>query len=589
METKRAIKPRLVDVTGSQWDGSGHPVLTRIFLARGISSPDALDLSLQGLLPFDLLGHTQEAAKLLADALVRQEKIIIVADFDVDGASSAALMVRVLQAMGASDVDYLVPNRFKHGYGLTPALVAIAKERDARFLVTVDNGISSVEGVAAAKACGMRVLVTDHHLPPQQLPDADVIVNPNLVDDPFPSKALAGVGVAFYVLLALRKCLRDLGWFEQQGIAVPNMAHYLDLVALGTVADAVPLDKNNRILVAAGLRRINAGKMVAGIRALLRVAKKDEVVVASDIGFALAPRLNAAGRLEDMSTGVACLLSNSEADAYAFAQTLDGLNVERRAIEQGMSEQAFADVASLLASLEKKRLPCALSLYQPSWHLGVVGILASRVKDKVNRPTIIFANESETVIKGSARSIPGVHIQQVLSCIHQKHPGLMLGFGGHAMAAGLSLLAKDYAAFKSAFEAAVAAMYSEDVFVAYTETDGVLPDEYFSLSFAELIAAHGPWGQAFPEPSFDGVFAVMDQRLVAAKHLKLVVALQADKSRMFDAIAFNVDLARWPNLRCSFVRMVYRLDINSFQGRRRLQLLVETLDEHCVGAATVRS
>jgi single-stranded-DNA-specific exonuclease len=553
-----------------------HPLLARVYSSRGITDAAELGLGLDQLIAPSRMLNADIAAQLLADALADNTRILIVGDFDADGATSTALAVSTLKAFGATEVDYLVPNRFEYGYGLTPEIVALAAQRNPGLIVTVDNGISSIEGVAAARKAGIATLVTDHHLPGRELPEADVIVNPNQLACPFPSKNLAGVGVIFYVMMALRAELRRRQWFEQQGIPEPNLGECLDLVALGTVADVVPLDRNNRILVAAGLQRIRAGRCRPGIVALLRVASRQQHnVVASDLGFTVGPRLNAAGRLDDMSVGIECLLSESDGPAARIAERLHQLNQDRRAIEQGMQEEAVATLKSLdLDSAET--VPLAITLYEASWHQGVIGILASRIKDRLHRPTIVFADGDEGQIKGSARSIPGIHIRDILDAVASRHPQLIAKFGGHAMAAGLSLARDDYAAFAVAFEQEVARHAADVNLQAVIESDGELAEGEYQLELAEELRFAGPWGQHFPEPIFDGRFQVVQQRLVGEKHLKLVVA-PAGSETYIDAIAFNVDLELWPNPALQEVEMAYRLDVNEFRGRRSLQLMVEHL------------
>jgi single-stranded-DNA-specific exonuclease len=497
-------------------------ILRRIYAARAIASAQELDYSLHNLLPPDTLGGLSDAAALLQAAIVARQRILIVGDFDADGATSCALCVRGLRAMGAADVRYLVPNRFEYGYGLTPEIVEVAAQQAPALIMTVDNGIASNAGVSAARRAGMRVLITDHHLPGHSLPEADAIVNPNLPGDAFPSKALAGVGVAFYVLLALRARLREQGWFADQGIDVPNLAQWLDLVALGTVADVVPLDRNNRVLVKQGLQRIRAGSCVPGLRALLEAGGRSLArVVASDLGFAAGPRLNAAGRLDDMSLGIECLLTDDAAAARDMAAQLDALNRERREIETDMQAQALTAIENL--QLDDERLPVGLCLFDPDWHQGVIGILAARIKDRLHRPVIAFARSAEGEIKGSARSVTGLHIRDVLDAVATRHPQLVQKFGGHAMAAGLSLAEADYPAFAAAFDAEVSRHMSADDLHTCLYSDGELSDGELSLGTAQQLRDAGPWGQAFPEPLFDGRFEILGQRVVGERHLKLTV------------------------------------------------------------------
>jgi single-stranded-DNA-specific exonuclease len=577
---QRIIQRRKPADPGALEDSQLHPLLARVYAARGIASEQDLALDFSRLLPPAGLLGVHAAASLLADTLERGDRVLVVGDFDADGATSTALAVSLLRACGARDVDYLVPNRFEFGYGLTPEIVALATTRSPDLIVTVDNGISSLSGVDAASAAGIATLITDHHLPGAKLPAADVIVNPCQPGCDFESKSLAGVGVIFYVMLALRAELRTRGWFENNHLTEPRMADYLDLVALGTVADVVPLDRNNRILVAGGLQRIRAGKARPGIRALLEVAGRSERnVVASDLGFAVGPRLNAAGRLDDMSIGIECLLSDSEQQAREIASRLHQLNLDRRQIEQEMQQQALGLLADLELELDQASTepPLAYSLYREGWHQGVVGLLASRIKDRTHRPTIAFADAGDDEVKGSARSIPGLHIRDILDAVATRHPGLIDKFGGHAMAAGLSLSRSKYQAFSEAFEQEVA-RHAEDVSLqAVVESDGELAAAEFDLGLATQLRFAGPWGQHFPEPVFDGEFEIVSQRLVAQKHLKLVLNLPGSV-QLLDAIAFNVDLEAWPDQSAQRVRLAYRLDVNEFRGQQSLQLMVEHLE-----------
>ena len=552
-----------------------HPLLARIYRARGIVAADELALDLKYIVPPTELLGCAAGAELLADAIAGDQRILIVGDFDADGATSTALGMSTLRDFGARYVDYLVPNRFEYGYGLTPEIVELAARNKPDLLITVDNGIASIDGVRAARAHGIATLVTDHHLAGDELPEAEVIINPNQPGCPFPSKALAGVGVIFYLMLALRSCLRERGWFEQR--PEPNLAQCLDLVALGTVADVVPLDRNNRILVDQGLRRIRAGQARPGIRALLDVAQRAEhSVVASDLGFSVGPRINAAGRLDDMSIGIECLLSESTAEAMAYATELHRLNKDRRAIEEGMQREAMQIIAAMDFG-GTADTPPALTLYQSGWHQGVIGILASRVKEKLHRPTIAFADGDEGQVKGSARSISGIHIRDILDAVATRHPGLISRFGGHAMAAGLTLARDDYPAFAEAFVAEVGRHTDEVELQAVIESDGELAPEDLDLELATALRYAGPWGQHFPEPTFDGRFVLEAQRLVGEKHLKMTLSPAAG-SQSIDAIAFNVDLACWPNEAVREVDIAYRLDVNEFRGRRSVQLVVEQLN-----------
>ncbi|MBB2495658.1 single-stranded-DNA-specific exonuclease RecJ [Aquipseudomonas ullengensis] len=553
--------------------GDLPPLLTRLYAARGVQSVAELDKGLARLIPYSQLKGIEAAVELLVQALQQRQRILIVGDFDADGATASTVGVLGLRMLGAAHVDYLVPNRFEYGYGLTPEIVAVALQRQPDLLLTVDNGISSVEGVAAAKAAGLTVLVTDHHLPGPELPAADAIVNPNQPGCDFPSKALAGVGVMFYVLLALRARLRELGWFASSGVAEPNLGELLDLVALGSVADVVPLDANNRILVHQGLARIRAGRARPGLRAVLEVAGRQHGrITSTDLGFILGPRLNAAGRLDDMSLGIECLLCEDEALARDMAQQLDELNKDRKAIEQGMQREALAQ----LKDLPLADMPFGLCLFEPDWHQGVIGILASRLKERYHRPAIAFADAGEGLLKGSARSVPGLHIRDALDAVAAKHPGLISKFGGHAMAAGLSLPQENYGAFAAAFDAEVRRQLSEDDLTGRLLSDGQLGVEEFHLELAKALRHAGPWGQHFPEPLFHGVFQIVQQRLVGEKHLKLVLRTECG-GQTLDGIAFNIDREVWPNPNVRWVELAYKLDVNEYQGRESVQLMVAHL------------
>ena len=566
--TRRAVPP------GNEALGvEMHPVLRRVYAARGLRCREELNLALDRLAPVGSLGGAAAAAQLLLAHA--QRRVLVVGDFDADGATSTALMLRALRSFGFASVDFLVPNRFEYGYGLTPEIVAVAALRAPTLIVTVDNGISSHAGVAAARARGIEVLITDHHLPGAQWPDANVIVNPNLPGNGFVSGALAGVGVAFYVCAALRHLLVATGLLAAQA---PALATLLDLVALGTVADVVPLDANNRVLVAQGLARIRAGRCVPGISALLQVARRSQTqAVASDLGFAVAPRLNAAGRLTDMSIGIRCLLTDDPAEARALALELDTLNAQRREIEADMQLQALAAVRKLTAA-DSGIKRSGVCLFDADWHQGVVGLVAGRVKESLRRPVVAFALADERNLRGSARSIPGVHVRDVLEAVATREPGMLEKFGGHAMAAGLSLRLEHLERFARAFDAEVArAMALGDLSDAI-ETDGELRDEEIALPLAEALRAGGPWGSAFPEPLFDGLFEVRGTpRVLADRHLKFQVAAREGRGG-FEAIAFNsVDPQRPQPLPAGKVRLVYRLGTNDYQGERRLQLVVEHL------------
>jgi len=551
-----------------------HPVLQRVYAARGIASKDELSLNLKDLLPFHNIKGIDAAVAVLKAALAEQQHILIVGDFDCDGATSTALAIRALRSMGAQQVDYLVPNRFEYGYGLTPEIVDVAKIQSPDVIVTVDNGIASLAGVQRAKEAGIKVVITDHHLAGDELPDAEATVNPNQPGCEFGSKNAAGVGVIFYVMLALRSALRESGWFENQKIPEPNLAELLDLVALGTVADVVPLDHNNRILVEQGLRRMRAGKCCEGILALLRVAGREpEYIVSSDLGFAAGPRLNAAGRLDDMSFGIECLLTNDASRAMDMARELDDLNRHRKDIEANMKAQAMANLNAM--DLTAETADVGLCLYNPDWHQGVIGILASRVKEQFHRPVIAFADASDEEIKGSARSIPGFHIRDALDVVAKRHPELLQKFGGHAMAAGLSLIKRDLAAFSAAFNEVATQQLSADALQAELQTDGSLAGNECSMELAYSLNQAGPWGQGFVQPMFEGEFIITQQRLVGEKHLKLQL-IDEQSGQSHDAIAFFIDLEVWPN-EAKRVKLVYKLDINRFRGNETLQLMVEYL------------
>ena len=549
--------------------GNLPPLLTRLYAARGVQSAAELDKGLARLIPYQQLKGMDAAVELLVHGLQQGQRMLIVGDFDADGATASTVGMLGLRMLGAAHVDYLVPNRFEYGYGLTPEIVAVALEREPQLLITVDNGISSVEGVAAAKAAGLTVLVTDHHLPGAELPAADAIVNPNQPGCEFPSKALAGVGVMFYVLLALRARLRELGWFTAQR-PEPNLGELLDLVALGSVADVVPLDANNRILVHQGLARIRAGRARPGLRAILEVAGRDHRrITSTDLGFILGPRLNAAGRLDDMALGIECLLCEDEALARDMAVQLDQLNQDRKAIEQGMQREALAQ----LKDLPLEDMPFGLCLFEADWHQGVIGILASRLKERYHRPAIAFADAGNGVLKGSARSVPGLHIRDALDAVAARHPQLISKFGGHAMAAGLSLPQENFAAFAAAFDAEVRRQLCEDDLTGRLLSDGALSIEEFHLPLAKELRNAGPWGQHFPEPLFHGVFQLVQQRVVGERHLKVVLKSECGSVQL-DGIAFGVDREIWPNPTVRWVELAYKLDVNEYRGQESVQLLI---------------
>lgn len=573
---KKTIVPRLVGGKRPQF-GEIHPVLERIYLARGLTSVADLDRTLANLPSPWLLSGMEDMVAHLITAINDGQRISVIADFDADGATSCAVAVKGLQLLGAGQVSFIVPNRFEYGYGLTPEIVDLARQQKPDVIITVDNGISSIDGVKAAKDSGLKVLVTDHHLPGHELPAADAIVNPNLPDDQFPSGALAGVGVIFYVLMALRSRLREQNWFEQKQIQEPNLAQLLDYVALGTVADVVSLDRVNRILVHQGLLRIRTGRAHPGLNALIEISGKNpQTINSSDLGFAIGPRLNAAGRMDDMSLGIECLLTEDPVYAREIAVQLDELNNDRREIEGQMKKEAIVLLREM-KTLDEHHLPAGVCLFNADWHQGVIGILASRIKDRLHRPVIAFASAGKDEIKGSARSIPGVHIRDVLSDIAAEHPKLLSKFGGHAMAAGLSLKMHDYPLFALAFDEMVRKRLADVDLELKIYSDGELSENDISIEFASLLQNAGTWGQAFPEPVFDGVFDVVQSRIVGQRHLKLVLRMPST-GLLIDAIAFYVDHPeQWLGLRSC--RIAYKLDINEFRGNRNVQLILQYMEK----------
>ncbi len=575
-------------------DSRLHPLLKKIYANRGVSSLKQVEYSLKNLLDYSLLKDINLAAEIVSEAILQQKRILVVGDFDADGATSCALMMRTLKAFGLNNVDYLVPNRFDFGYGLSPQIVDVAAGLTSGLpaqthlypkpdlIVTVDNGISSIDGVNRANELGIQVVITDHHLAGDTLPQAAAIVNPNQPGCQFPAKTIAGVGVAFYLMLAVRAALREKNWFSGKALASaraePNMANYLDLVALGTVADVVPLDDNNRILVEYGLQRIRANKACAGINALLTIAGKSiEGCSSQDFGFIIGPRLNAAGRLDDMSIGIECLLSDDYEQAFNYAATLNKMNQQRRQIEGEMLEQATTLLEQQFHMLDSNdSVPKALALYDEQWHQGVVGLLASRIKEKYHRPVFAFADAGNGEIKGSGRSIPGLHMRDVLDLISKRHKNLIDKFGGHAMAAGLTMQQDKFTLFQQAFNEQVSALLRPEDLDNISETDGSVDAEYMTIETSELFKYASPWGQLFPEPVFDDVFKVINWRIVGEKHLKLDLAKQ-DTGECYAAIAFNktdVDLPAGEN----DIRCVYRLDVNEFRGKRSLQLIVQHIE-----------
>jgi len=549
-------------------------VLQNVYLNRGVIDLEDIELPLRALLPAHRMRNIDQAAELLAGVVELGGRILVVGDFDADGATSCALAVLAIRAMGHTYIDFLVPNRFEYGYGLTPEIVELALERNPDLIVTVDNGISSIAGVEAAHRAGVSVLVTDHHLPGAQLPKAAAIVNPNQPNDDFPSKAMAGVGVIYYVLLALRARLRELDWFKRKELEEPNMARFLDIVALGTVADVVPLDRNNRILVKNGLARIRQGRCRPGILALLEVAGRNyQRAQASDMGFAVGPRLNAAGRLTDMSLGINCLLAEDTGQARELAVELDRLNRERRDIEQEMKETAEDMLQAL--HLSSETMPWGLCLYQEDWHQGVIGILASRIRERHHRPVIAFARGEDGSLKGSARSVPGLHIRDALDRLASTHPGLLEKFGGHAMAAGMSIRANHFAEFSLAFDQVVREFLDEQDLEPLLLTDGEVPPEEITLATADALVKGGPWGQNFVEPLFDDVFEIKSRRIVGDKHWKLVLQ-HASGAPVVDAIAFNA-VEQHPDP-TGVLHFVYHLDVNEWRGQSNLQLRIDHME-----------
>lgn len=573
MLNKKIINRDVPD--GINLPDSIHPVLKRIYASRNIKSSEDLDYSLGSLIPYEELGGIDDAVILLQEMITQKKRILIVADFDADGATSCALAIRGLTAMGAEDVIYVVPNRFEHGYGLSPKIVDVALDHDPDLIVTVDNGISSISGVEHAKKNGIKVLITDHHLPGDKLPSADVIVNPQLKENKFPSKNLAGVGVIFYILLALRAKLKAANWFDEKNIKYPNLANLLDLVALGTISDLVPLDKNNRTMVAHGLKLMRKNKSKAGILAILNQSGRQlSTLTSGDLSFAIAPRLNAAGRLTDMSLGIECLLTDDKENATEMAKKLNQLNIERRQIQDNMEEQAFTEFEKYLQDTSKK-IPHGICIYNQNWHQGVVGILAAKIKEKFNRPVIVFAQECQGILKGSARSITELHIKDVFDEIARLYPELILTFGGHAMAAGLTIEESQFDRFSDAFNKVVDRYISSDSLEDQCLTDGELSGDDFSLPLALAIQNAGPWGQSFPEPIFVGQFKILDKRVVGESHLKL--KLQSRNNNTLDAIAFNMTDDDWPS-KLEQITSTYRLGINNYRGHSQVQLFIEHIE-----------
>jgi len=560
-------------------------LLDRIFSMRGINDPTELVFELKNLHPISALKGINTATDNLIEAIKTKQRILVIGDFDADGATSTAVAVRALRLMGHDNVDYLVPNRFEFGYGLTPEIVIEAQKFSPDLIITVDNGISSIKGVEQAKAFGYKVIITDHHLPAENLPDADAIINPNQQGDQFPSKNLAGVGVIFYLMLSVKSSLHKQNYFTDNKLQEPNLTELLDLVALGTVADVVPLDQNNRILVEQGLRRMRGGKSCEGIQALFRIGKRNiRNAVSSDLGFACGPRLNAAGRMDDMSLGIECLLSNDPQQAMDLASALDDLNIERRAKEDSMKAEAMELLEQLDDDKLSGDLPPVLCLYKETWHQGVIGILAARVRERYNRPTIIFAPANDNIfdeqceiteLKGSARSISTIHIRDIFDEVATKHPNLLNKFGGHAMAAGLSLEASKLDEFTQAICDVVQGHANDETFQEIHYSDGELNPDDFELKSADDLRYAAPWGQHFPAPVFDNRFTIINKRLLKDKHYKLVLR-PINAEHTVNAIAFNIDIENWPE-EGGDVHLLYRLEVNEFRDASSLQLMVERL------------
>ncbi|MCW8852265.1 MAG: single-stranded-DNA-specific exonuclease RecJ [Gammaproteobacteria bacterium] len=578
-DNSSSIVRRDADISGELDASDLHPLLKKIYANRGVTSLKQVDYSLAGLLDFSLLKDIDIAAEIVSAAVIESKRIVVVGDFDADGATSCAVMIRSLRAFGLNDVEYLVPNRFDFGYGLSPQIVDVAARSRPDLIITVDNGISSIDGVNRANELGIQVVVTDHHLAADVLPDAAAIVNPNQPGCEFPTKMIAGVGVAFYLMLAVRARLREKGWFDEStGRLEPNMANFLDLVALGTVADVVPLDENNRILVESGLQRIRKNKACAGINALLTIAGKSiEGCSSQDFGFIIGPRLNAAGRLDDMSIGIECLLSDDYEQAFNYASTLNHMNQQRRQIEGEMLGQAYDILNQQMSLLDGvDEIPDALALYDEQWHQGVVGLLASRIKEKYHRPVIAFADAGDGELKGSGRSIPGLHMRDVLDVISKQHAGIIEKFGGHAMAAGLTIRQENFSRFQQAFNTHVSAVLRPEDLNNVNESDGPVAEEYMTIEASELFRYASPWGQMFPEPVFDDEFKILNWRIVGEKHLKLEL-VKEDSGACYSAIAFNKtddDLPQGDEN----IHIVYRLDVNEFRGNRSLQLIVQHIE-----------
>ncbi len=572
---KPIIKQRQLPLKSTDFSQDIPSLLQRIYALRGIHSQQELDYTTRHLANYDLLAGMDNAVTILSQAIKDNQRIIVVGDFDTDGATSTALIIRALRQMGCVSVDYIIPDRFEDGYGLSVAVVKKALLQKAEVIITVDNGISAVDAVDYAKQHNLTVIITDHHLAPDVLPNADAIIDPNLPYCNFPSKHLAGVGVTFYFMLALRAKLRQQNWFSENNIPEYNLAQLLDLVALGTVADVVKLDRNNRILVHQGVNRIRSSACCAGIRALFDVAKKDPKTLSSiDLTFYIAPRLNAAGRMDNMSIGVELLLCDDYQAALTMAADLDTLNCERKIIEQTMHQEALGFIDKI--EQDNQTLPKGMVVYHPMWHQGIIGILSSRLKEKYYRPVISFASAENGLLKGSGRSVKGIHLRDILDAINQQYPSLIVCFGGHAMAVGLTIHEKDLAQFTRCFESIIAEQINDDILSAVIETDGEIESQFMTYDVAKKLKESGPWGEGFPEPLFDGEFTVHQQRLFAEKHLRLVLQPQKGGA-LIEAIAFNVEKRQWPDQSVKKVKLVYTLEVDDFRGNQGAKLLIRHL------------
>ncbi|NUF28495.1 single-stranded-DNA-specific exonuclease RecJ [Gilliamella sp. ESL0254] len=574
MKKNKLIHRRLVEVY-PEFTNDIPLLLQRIYALRGITNMQELDYSTRNLCNYNKLEGIEKAVEILYSAMKNNEHIMIVGDFDTDGATSTALTVRALKNMGCQFVDYIIPDRFDDGYGLSISVVKKAILQKAQLIITVDNGISATEAVDFAKQSNLSVIITDHHLCPEQLPNADAIINPNLPNCSFPSKHLAGVGVAFYFMLALRAKLRQENWFADKNLTEYNVANLLDLVALGTIADVVKLDHNNRILVHQGINRIRSGYCSEGIKALLHIAKKDQASLTStDLAFYIAPRLNAAGRMDNMALGVQLLLCDNYDSAINKATDLDNLNNDRKLIEQTMHEEAL----SFIEEVEKQNtsIPNLLVFYHPEWHQGIIGILSSRLKDKYYRPVISFASTQDGFLKGSGRSIKGLHLRDLIDELNQQHPDLITSFGGHAMAVGLTIREEDLERFKISIEALLDTRLKPDLLKQVIETDGEIDSQDFTYAIAKQVKESGPWGEGFCAPIFDGEFIIHQQRLLADKHLKLVLEPQ-NGGPLIEGICFNVNRQQWPDQSIKNVKIIYHLDVDEFRGNQALNLVIKHL------------